>query len=409
MEAKVSVIMPTYNRGYIILDAIRSVLSQTYDCFELIIVDDGSKDDTEEIVSKIEDSRIKYHKLEKNSGVSHARNVGLELANGEFLCFLDSDNNWHESFLERRIGTAKSTGSNFVFGRMQLNRMDGTTVVIPEVSADELSNPEKLIKRMLYDNVIDMNSVCLERKFFKDLRFNEEMKALVDWDYFFRALCMNDTRPVFVDDVLVFNYLQGDSITLFEKKERTDMHLIMLRSNETLLKKKGLLKSKVQAVYDRLMLENSLNESMKKLASALSPEDFAEFVSGIIEEKDKEIQNQKDILSFFKRWIKSGIDPNKLNDYFKARQIQKVSIYGYGLYGRQLEKIVRKCDAELISIIDRNMDKLAHDFCPEYRCEYEKGLGEELIIVASSRHFDEIRNELATVCDSKIISIEELL
>lgn len=95
----VSVIIPTYNRGYIIERAIKSVLSQSYKNFELIVVDDGSTDDTK---FRLENYPMKYLHQE-NRGVSHARNRGLEVANGEYICFLDSDDEWLESKLDKQV------------------------------------------------------------------------------------------------------------------------------------------------------------------------------------------------------------------------------------------------------------------------------------------------------------------
>ena len=87
-----SIIMATYNRGYCISRAIDSVLAQSFKEWELIIVDDGSSDNTEEIVKKYNDKRIKYIKLSKNSGVNVARNRGYKEAKGEWCFILDSDN-----------------------------------------------------------------------------------------------------------------------------------------------------------------------------------------------------------------------------------------------------------------------------------------------------------------------------
>ena len=80
-----SIIMATYNRGHCISRAIDSVLAQSFKEWELIIVDDGSSDNTEEIVKKYNDKRIKYIKLSKNSGVNVARNRGYKEAKGEYL------------------------------------------------------------------------------------------------------------------------------------------------------------------------------------------------------------------------------------------------------------------------------------------------------------------------------------
>ncbi len=87
---KVSVIMPTYNRADLLPAAVGSVLAQTFSDFELLIVDDGSQDHTRQVVAGFDDLRIHYFH-QKNSGVSAARNRGLEIARGQYLAFLDSD------------------------------------------------------------------------------------------------------------------------------------------------------------------------------------------------------------------------------------------------------------------------------------------------------------------------------
>ncbi|WP_313128016.1 glycosyltransferase family 2 protein [Anaerocolumna sp.] len=97
---KFSVIMPTYNRAHIIKRAIKSVLNQSYTNWELIIVDDGSQDNTEEVIKNIRNDKIRYIKLMDNRGVNTARNVGIELADSDYITFLDSDDEFLENTLE---------------------------------------------------------------------------------------------------------------------------------------------------------------------------------------------------------------------------------------------------------------------------------------------------------------------
>lgn len=85
-----TIVIPSYNRGHIVGRAIESVLNQSYSDFEIIVVDDGSTDNTKEVVSQYIDSRINYF-FQENSGVSVARNNGSKLAKGDYLVFLDSD------------------------------------------------------------------------------------------------------------------------------------------------------------------------------------------------------------------------------------------------------------------------------------------------------------------------------
>ena len=98
---QITVIIPTYNRVGFLEEAVNSVLDQTCQDFELIVVDDGSTDHTEDLAEKF--GRAQFLRLEKNSGVSHARNYGLSFARGRYICFLDSDDLWKKSKLKNQV------------------------------------------------------------------------------------------------------------------------------------------------------------------------------------------------------------------------------------------------------------------------------------------------------------------
>lgn len=98
---RVSVVIPTYNRQQLVIDAIESVLAQTYSNFEIIVVDDGSTDATQESIQPYL-NRIVYE-VQQNKGVAAARNAGLRLAQGELICFLDSDDLWKREKLEKQV------------------------------------------------------------------------------------------------------------------------------------------------------------------------------------------------------------------------------------------------------------------------------------------------------------------
>lgn len=102
-EGLVSIIMPSYNTASFIGESIESVLSQTYENWELIIVDDFSKDNTDAIVKMYDDKRIRYYKQKKNVGAACCRNFALSVANGEWAAFLDSDDLWDPKKLEKQI------------------------------------------------------------------------------------------------------------------------------------------------------------------------------------------------------------------------------------------------------------------------------------------------------------------
>jgi glycosyltransferase involved in cell wall biosynthesis len=104
---KASVIIRTYNRAYIVGEAIQSALKQTYDNYEVLVVDDGSSDNTPEIVRGFRDEKLRYVRHEKNRGVGAACNTGIAEAKGELIAFLDSDDLWMPEKLERQVACMK--------------------------------------------------------------------------------------------------------------------------------------------------------------------------------------------------------------------------------------------------------------------------------------------------------------
>ena len=109
----VSVIMPSWNTGNFIAESIQSVINQTYEKWELIIVDDCSTDNTDDVVGTFADKRIKYLKNEKNSGAALTRNRALREAKGEWIAFLDSDDLWKPKKLEHQLKFMKK--HNLIF------------------------------------------------------------------------------------------------------------------------------------------------------------------------------------------------------------------------------------------------------------------------------------------------------
>ena len=91
---EVSVIIPTYNRAKIVTKAIDSVLAQTYKDFEIVVVDDGSIDNTKEVIHNFKNRVIRYTRNRENRGQAYARNKGVKIAKGEYIAFLDSDDFW---------------------------------------------------------------------------------------------------------------------------------------------------------------------------------------------------------------------------------------------------------------------------------------------------------------------------
>ncbi|MBU1630956.1 MAG: glycosyltransferase, partial [Candidatus Omnitrophica bacterium] len=107
----VSVIIPTYNRALTLQATIQSVLRQTYKEFEIIVIDDDSRDDTEQIINNFNDKKIIYIRQD-HKGASFARNKGIENAKGEYIAFLDSDDIWLSTKIEKQLAVFKNSKFN---------------------------------------------------------------------------------------------------------------------------------------------------------------------------------------------------------------------------------------------------------------------------------------------------------
>jgi len=117
MNELVSIIIPTYNTEKFIRATLQSVQNQTYQNWEMILVDDASTDKTVSVIEEFakNDSRIKLFKLEKNSGNGFARNIALEKAVGKYIAYLDADDLWFSNKLEKQIGFLKANNLHFTF------------------------------------------------------------------------------------------------------------------------------------------------------------------------------------------------------------------------------------------------------------------------------------------------------
>ena len=140
----VSVIMPSWNTGKFIAEAIQSVIDQTYRDWELLIVDDCSTDDTERVVDTFSDRRIRYYKNSKNLGAALSRNRALREARGEWIAFLDSDDVWDPEKLERQIHFMKKNYYTFSYHEFEKIDEDSKPLNI------YVSGPEVVTKRKMY-------------------------------------------------------------------------------------------------------------------------------------------------------------------------------------------------------------------------------------------------------------------
>ncbi|MBE0500936.1 MAG: glycosyltransferase family 2 protein [Desulfuromonadales bacterium] len=184
----VSVVLPTYNRKDIIGRTISSVLQQTFTNLELIIVDDGSTDETREYVeSEFVDDRINYL-YQLNNGVSSARNTGLNHVNGRYVAFIDSDDQWVETKIEKQLAFFREHPEvGLIFCDFAIVSRDGSVLDvnhrIPRTESRTLT-----LREVFLDPYLGMPTVMLTRELLASIGgFDEKLCSAEDVDFFLRA------------------------------------------------------------------------------------------------------------------------------------------------------------------------------------------------------------------------------
>ena len=161
MEELVSIIMPAHNCQRLIGESIRSVVAQTYRDWELLVVDDCSTDDTARVVRNADDSRIRYSRLDKNSGAAAARNAALKQANGRYVAFLDADDMWKRDKLELQLRFMSEHNIGFSFSAYEIVKGSQTKVV---------NVPSRLnYSQFMKNTIIGTSTVVLDRRIIGDV------------------------------------------------------------------------------------------------------------------------------------------------------------------------------------------------------------------------------------------------
>ena len=203
----ISVVIPTYNRQHTIVRAVNSVLAQTYRDLEVIVVDDCSSDDTRSVVEQIEDSRVRYACLDKNSGACAARNMGISLSRGEYIAFQDSDDAWYPDKLAEQLAALEQSGAHIVFCGFEKLWGNNMRLVHPQNRSSGFCSPEDL----LMESLASTQTILGTAEAVRSVMFDPFLPRMQDYDFIIRAV--QNYRVYYLDRVLVSVYEQADSIT----------------------------------------------------------------------------------------------------------------------------------------------------------------------------------------------------
>jgi glycosyltransferase involved in cell wall biosynthesis len=220
---EVSVIIPTYNRVNLLNRAINSVLTQTFSDFELIVVDDSSEDNTKTFVETLKDLRIRYICHDKNRGAAAARNTGIRMSKGEYIAFLDSDDEWLPEKLEKQISKFEESDYKVgvvysglsVFSRGALVQQD-----IPVKSGNIYR------AQLLQDYVFPTSTIMVRKKCLLQIGgFDETLPARQDYDLSLRLSKLCEFE--FIPEPLVKVYWDSDNRVTNSLKRRLAGEIII--------------------------------------------------------------------------------------------------------------------------------------------------------------------------------------
>ncbi len=247
---KISVIIPVYNTGKYLPECLDSVLNQTLDDIEIICVDDASGDNSFEIITDYaqKDSRIKYKKFEKNKGVSAARNYGIDVAEGEYLYFFDSDDRIQNSYLEQMLKAIEETNSDIVINRNMYTVVNGKRYLwdFQQGMADKIPDNTYLdIKKDTHNVFSGASSKLFRHSLIKqhNLRFPE--------GYNYEDLFFHYAAVPFANKIYFFKGAE-----YFYRKTEGSVSSNMAHEGEKVIKTQGL-------VYDFYERHNLLDKGIK--------------------------------------------------------------------------------------------------------------------------------------------------
>ena len=289
---KVSVIIPTHNRAEFLRSAITSILNQTFQDFEIVIIDDASKDRTREVIAHFNDTRIKVLHNQVSKGAAESRNTGIMNAKSEYIAFLDDDDEWLPEKLKIQIcllDNSPQEVGGICTGYFTIEKVGGRIL--------SMNSPE--MNDIYKDNFIITSSILLRRECFEKCGlFDENMPTSSDYDMWIRI--SKDFSFEIIKKALVNYYIHGDKLTFnYEKK---------IKGLEVLLEKHGNLLKKYRKEYSMIYFklgiyycfEGEIQKGIKAFGKSvrINPFDFRNYFNFILSllgvERFKKFQKAKE-------------------------------------------------------------------------------------------------------------------
>ena len=328
----VSVVIPTHNRAHLIGWTIQSVLNQTYQDFEIIVVDDASSDNTEEIVSNIKDDRIRYIRHEKNKGAPAARNTGIKAAKGEYIAFQDSDDEWLPQKLEKQMKVFENVPPKVGIVYTGFFRIvDGKKEYIPYSWVTQKEG--NIHKELLKGSFIATPSIVVRKECFEKAgMFDERLPRLQDWELVLRLSKYYDFK--FIDEPLLIAPFTSDSLSASEKARIKALKLILSKHLNDFAEDKKSLSKYYFGIGVHLCLNNDIAEGESYIAKAFEINTDRQSLSEHYFIIGRRLCSNKNV-KIGRNYLIKAIKTYPLN--IKILLVTFMSLFGQGIYRKVLE------------------------------------------------------------------------
>lgn len=231
-----SVIIPLYNKELSVSKCINSVLNQTYENYEIIVVDDGSTDQSAQIVKNINNSKIRYV-YKDNAGVSSARNKGISLALAPFVLLLDADDFWEDSYISTMNSLINDFDNEVIYALgYKIYFESNYEAVSFGFNLNFRGKINNYFKKALHNTIISSSSVCIRKEVFDSgIRFNENIHLGEDLDVWFKILLNYNSLVFYNIPLAIYNRNNENSPNSIYKKFEDTFFSIAMDTNREYL------------------------------------------------------------------------------------------------------------------------------------------------------------------------------
>lgn len=413
-DCRITVIVTTYNRKYEVRRALESVYAQTKPPYEVILVDDGSTDGTQEYIESFHFPGLNYLHLENNVGVSAARNAGIRNAQGEFIAFLDSDNEWAPSKLEVFENEIVNDTTGIDLWCSKYKKHIGFSVFewpIGFGSYIELSDEEIWIH-----SLADASATVYRKSFLDEMGgFTEEMMIHIDWELLLRAKKTRGLTVHKIDQVMSENWDMFDCLSRNAAEDQRE-RLFLLTEYETEIFDNDLhfyyFSEYVQYIRqitgscDEVHLFRQIYDASCHKERWLSV--FHQRTAREKRQLENSLCRKNNFYSFLYDWMNLKLSQDSVAERLVRRGYRKVAIYGAGKHGILLYHDLCDSDVEVLYFIDKNKTLEKEIKIPVLTMEEELPEA-DCIVITPFLETAEIKEDLEKVATCDMIALNELV